>query len=219
MEKRGSSKGWLQKLMDVLPGVKSNKGPSPYIWILLLLGFAIMIASKLFTPSSGDQANLPAMSVTKPDESKTVFKSSGTSSAKKFRDYEDTYATQLKDILEQISGVQKVRVMVTLDTTEIKEIQKNERRQNQTTKETDKNGGERTINDYKTDEEVVTIKSGDEEKPIVITTEKPKVRGVIVAAEGAENLRVKEMIIDAVTKVFDIGSDKVSVIPKKFEGE
>ncbi|UZJ80697.1 stage III sporulation protein AG [Fictibacillus sp. KU28468] len=215
----GRSKGSLQKILDLLPGGNGKKGPPPYIWLLLLLGFAIMIASKIFTPPSSENGSLPTASIKAPEEAKTVFKSSGTSTSKKFRAYEDNYETQLKDILEQISGVKKVRVMVTLDTTEIKEIEKNERRQNQTTKETDKNGGERTINDIKTDEEVVTIKSGDEERPIIITTEKPKVRGVIVAAEGAENLRIKEMIIDAVTKVFDIGSDRVSVIPKKFEGE
>lgn len=208
-----------QKWLEKLPGGTGKKGPPPYIWILLLLGFAIMLVSKILAPSPDTAGSLPAVSMKGSSEAKPVFKNVGSSSSKKFREYENNYETQLRDILEQITGVQKVRVMITLDTTEIKEIEKNERRQDQTTKETDKNGGERTINDRKTDEEVVIIKDGDKEKPIIITTERPKVRGVIVAAEGAENIRIKEIIIDAVTKVFDIGSDKVSVIPKKFEGE
>ncbi|EIT87331.1 SpoIIIAG [Fictibacillus macauensis ZFHKF-1] len=209
----------LGALNDRLGKKTGKKGPPPYIWFLLLVGFGLMIAGRLFSPSSTQPQSTPASTFSTSKETAPVIKNFSASSSKSFTEYETEYGSQLKSILEQVAGVQKVQVMVTLDTTEIKQIEKNENRQNQTTKETDKNGGERTINELKTSREIVRIKTSDQESPIVITTEKPKVRGVIVAAEGADNLKVKEMIVDAVTKVFNIGSDHVSVIPKKYEGE
>ena len=87
--------------------------------------------------------------------------------------------------------------------------------QNQTTTETDQNGGERQIEDLSKDEKLVIIRDGDKEIPLITETKKPEIRGVLVVADGAKNISVKSMIIEAVSRALDVPTHKVSVQPKK----
>ena len=62
---------------------------------------------------------------------------------------------------------------------------------------------------------MITMESTEEnvlsEKETVKSVISPRVRGVIVICDGGGNVVVKQKIVDAVTKVFDISSTKVSV--------
>lgn len=62
---------------------------------------------------------------------------------------------------------------------------------------------------------LVIVRSGDQEKPVVVKTEKPKIRGILVVAKGADNIEVKKWIIEAVTRSLDVPSHRVAVLPKK----
>ncbi|MGA9287777.1 MAG: stage III sporulation protein AG, partial [Anaerobacillus sp.] len=70
-----------------------------------------------------------------------------------------------------------------------------------------------------TDEQVVVVQSDKGQEPIIVSTKKPIVRGVVVVAVGAENMEVKKMIVDAVTRLLDVKSHRVMVLPKKLKGE
>jgi stage III sporulation protein AG len=203
-------KKWLQ------PNDKAGN-KQKYLLLLLLMGITLMLISKMID-SPADQASMSTLKSSEP-KSETVFKEAKEVTSKNIRSYEERYANQLKELLEQIQGVESVTVMVELETTETKKYVTDDSNQRQTTSEVDPNGGKRTIEDQKLDEKVVIIQNGGKEEPIIITTEKPKIRGVAVAAQGAENLKTKAMIIDVITKVFDIGPSSVSVWPKKYEGE
>lgn len=87
--------------------------------------------------------------------------------------------------------------------------------QKQSTDETDREGGKRKVEDISTDEKLVIVRSGDQEKPVVVKTEKPKIRGILVVAKGADNIEVKKWIIEAVTRSLDVPSHRVAVLPKK----
>ncbi len=67
-------------------------------------------------------------------------------------------------------------------------------KRSQTTGETDKTGGKREVEDESLDEKTVIIREGDKETPVVLRTEKPKVRGVLVVAKGVDNIQVKAMV-------------------------
>ncbi|MCG2963631.1 hypothetical protein KZ308_28245, partial [Escherichia coli] len=82
----------------------------------------------------------------------------------------------------------KVEVIVNLDATEAKVYEKNTVTQKQSTDETDREGGKRKVEDISTDEKLVIVRSGDQEKPVVVKTEKPKIRGILVVAKGADNI-------------------------------
>ena len=62
---------------------------------------------------------------------------------------------------------------------------------------------------------MIIIRNGDEETPLVVATKKPDIRGVLVVAKGADNLQIKKWIVEAVTRVLNVPSYRVAVLPKK----
>ena len=56
------------------------------------------------------------------------------------------------------------------------------------------------------------VLSGGE--PVILSKSYPKVKGVVVIAEGAGNTNVKANILDAVTTAFNIASHKVCILEK-----
>ncbi|ANC77817.1 stage III sporulation protein AG [Fictibacillus nanhaiensis] len=189
-----------------------------YLLVLLLLGISLMFISKMID-SPAQKSSLNGLVPETKVKSEAVFKQAKEVTDKNIKTYEDRYSNELKDLLEQMQGVGKVSVWVELSTTEKKEFVTDDSTQSQTTSENDKNGGKRTIEDQKIDEKVVIISNDGREEPIIVTTEKPKIKGVAVLAQGAENIQTKSMIIELVKKVFDIGSDQIFVGPKNPEGE
>lgn len=130
-------------------------------------------------------------------------------------DYEHEYETELKSALDDMLGVNDVKVIVNVDATDEKIFEKNINTQNQTTDETDSNGGKRTVQDTSTNNQVVIVGNGDNQGPIVVQTKKPAIRGVLVVAKGADNIEVKMSIVEAVTRVLGVPSYRVAVMPEK----
>ena len=56
-----------------------------------------------------------------------------------------------------------------------------------------------------------TVQSGGREEPIVLTEVLPKIRGVIVIAEGAASISVRQNILAAVSTVLGIEEKAVEV--------
>jgi len=133
--------------------------------------------------------------------------------------YERAYEEQLKEALDAIVGVEDVSVVVNVDASEKKVLEKNTTSKVQTTDETDREGGKRKVEDQSKEEQLVIIRNGEKEVPIVIETKKPVIRGVLVVAKGADNIQVKKWIIEAVTKSLDVPAHRVAVMPKKTKGE
>lgn len=131
------------------------------------------------------------------------------------RQYEEMYEVQLREILEQIAGVEDVSVMVNLESSEEIIIQQNIRTTNQNTHEKDSQQGTRVVIDSSSDTQAVIIQQEDQQQPVIIKTIKPKVRGVLVVAKGVEHAKVQRWIMESVQKVLDVPLHKISVVPKK----
>lgn len=187
--------------------------PFSYVVVLLLAGVALMAVSH-FAGSADDAEAKP--SANQPESpSEPAFLSSKETKDKVIAAYEERYEKELKAALEAIEGVEDVTVVVNLDSTELKLFEKKRSTQQQTTEESDKEGGKRTIENQSTNEEVIIIRNGDEETPLVVATKKPDIRGVLVVAKGADNLQIKKWIVEAVTRVLNVPSYRVAVLPKK----
>jgi stage III sporulation protein AG len=201
---------------------EGKKGKYQYLIIVLAIGSAIMLGSNLFKKADSDQtqSDLPVFqNSSQQDEDVPVFGSKKSGGNKTISDYENSYETQLKDALETILGVGDVKVVVNIDATERKVLEKNKVIHSQTTEEVDREGGQRKVEDLSEDQQVVIIRSGDKEVPIVVETKKPDIRGVLVVAKGADNIQVKKWIIEAVTRALDVPSHRVAVMPKKSKGD
>ncbi len=123
-------------------------------------------------------------------------------------EYIERTEKQLCSILEEIDGAGKVEVMITLESCYENVYAKGHSSQN----DEDDAGAQSQLT-----EEYVIVKSGSgTEECLVVKVYEPMVKGVAVVAEGADNTQVKKAITETVCALFDISSNKVSVI-KKYE--
>jgi stage III sporulation protein AG len=191
---------------------EQKRAPFSYVFLLLLAGIALMVMSH-FSKEEATPTNKGK--VEEPQQAEPVFGQKQDTKSKIIAAYEQRYEEQLKTALEAIEGVEDVTVVVNIDTTETKILEKNRVTQQQTTEETDREGGKRKIENHSTNEQVVIVRDGENETPIVLTTKKPEIRGVLVVAKGADNLQIKKWIVEAVTRVLNVPSYRVAVLPKK----
>lgn len=220
-EKNKGFRSWYKKMFkkqgEATSDEKTNdKNYQKYFLVILAIGIAFMLISNLFQTGSSGNKEAPVLgSVNSEEKDAAVFGQKKVEGSGEMADYEATYENQLKETLEHIVGVEDVTVMINLDATETKILEKNTVVQSQQTDEVDREGGKRKVEDMSRDEQVVIVRNGEQETPIVLKTKKPEIRGVLVVAKGAENLKVKQMVIEAVTRVLDVPNHRVSVLPKK----
>ncbi|MGM0844296.1 MAG: stage III sporulation protein AG [Bacillota bacterium] len=193
------------------PGKKTGK--YHYFVIVLLFGVAIMLISDLWS-SDNREASMVMETGAQPEEEDIPTFGKKDSKDSVMEEYEDRYENQLREALEDIAGVSDPTIVINVESTERKVYQKDTTSQTQVTKETDREGGNRSIEDKSSDEKLVIIRDGEKEVPVILETKKPKISGVLVVAKGADNIQVKKWIIESVTRVLDVPSHRVAVMPK-----
>ncbi len=193
-------------------GEQGAQRVNTFRWLILIgcLGAALMILSSFFSverevPGDSSSADLKGDSVPA-----AAFGNKDMT----MQDYEEMYESQLRDVLGKIVGVENVSVMVNLESSEETVVEKDRRETEQVTEESDKKGGTRKINEHTVEDKVVLYRTDEGEKPIVVKRIKPRVRGVLIVAEGAEDLKRKALIIEAVQRVLDVPVHRISVMPR-----
>lgn len=117
---------------------------------------------------------------------------------------------QLKYTLSQIQGAGRVEVMITYESSS--EIVPAISVDKQTSTTTDSgDSGTSTTNTENTQSEVVTIGGSGENSALVLKEKSPEIRGVIVVAEGADNIAVKLNLLSAVETLLNVSPDQVDV--------
>ncbi|UQZ82068.1 hypothetical protein SK3146_01225 [Paenibacillus konkukensis] len=209
----GSFMKWMEKWLG--GGPNGTKRVKTFRWLLLmgLAGAAFMILNTYITVKDVDPINEGRASPQ--PQSQPAFASGSSKERTAFREYEDAYESQLKEILSKIVGVGDVEVLVTIDSTEEVAVERNTKESQQVTDEKDQHGATRHVTDVTRSGEVVLYEVSNGKQPLVLKYIKPKIRGVLVVARGAENLTVKKMITEAVERGLDVPANKISILPRK----
>jgi stage III sporulation protein AG len=211
---------WLQKLLKKTGSGKKRKLPLHYVMLLGCVGIALMIAGNLLNNQPADeQQPLPVFNEAESEEEPAFGQKTSSADPNSMVDYENRYENQLREVLNEIVGLKDVSVMINLAETESSIYEKNTSTKQQKTDETDREGGKRQVDDVSKDEQLVIIRSGDQEEAVLVRKEKPDIRGVLVVAKGVENAQVKGWVVEAVSRVLDVPSHRVSVMPKKTKEE
>lgn len=220
MNDKEKADDWFKKWLPKQPDKKKRSFSPKYILLLGCLGVVLMLLSQFLQPDN-DEA-MPATNEADSNED------GGEDTAPVFgrkveensmADYEMRYENQLREALQEIVGVNNVSIVVNLAESEKQVYEKNVKRGRQETNETDREGGSRKVEDTQEEENVVITRNGDQEEPLVSSKEKPAVAGVLVVAEGVENVQVKAWVVEAVSRVLDVAPHRVSVMPKKMKEE
>lgn len=208
---------WWKKLESLIGrGLEGKKKVNAYrlLIILGLIGVAIMLFNSFVNVKQIDTGRAGREPPAGQEMLTSALPDQGGGEGS-FDAIELSLENKTKEILEKIVGVGAVDVLVTIDSTEELIIGRNTKDTQQLTEENDKDGGKRHITQYTRDGQIVTNEEGGSEKPIITKKIKPKVRGVLIVARGAENKTVKNLIVDAVEKGLNVPAYRISVVPRK----
>ena len=115
-----------------------------------------------------------------------------------YDEYTSSLESETTKLLEAIDGAGECVVMITLENTKESVFAKN-------TEESSSNGS------YSNSDEYVLYKGQEGETPVLVKEYFPKVKGVAVVCGGADDIAVKESIINCISSVFDLPTSKISV--------
>ena len=128
----------------------------------------------------------------------------------------DAYAKRkekaTEEILSQVSGIGKVKVMLTLATSEEKVPLQDDDTTEEYTKETYRGVGNWDISRYDTKKERILVQREGEDSPYVVQVNSPRVEGVGVVAQGADSATIQTEIIEAIQALFPIKAHKIKVM-------
>lgn len=124
----------------------------------------------------------------------------------------DENEEKLANILSNISGVGKVKVLLTYSETSTYVPIYNENLKQSNTTETDSAGGSRTVSETDSQKEVIYKEdSNGNQEPVTQSIISPKIEGAIITAQGADNAEVKTSIIQAVEAATGLATHKIQV--------
>lgn len=198
--------GNLKKYID---SVFKNSKLSNLVSIVLVLVLIVVVISFFGNESKSksleDNVSVSA-SIEGKENSKSKIKENET-----LAEYEMRQKSELKEIIEQMEGVGKVDVKINFESGEVKVPATDDTTQNSTTEEKDTAGGTRTTKSKSDGSKVVMSSGSNGNTPLIVKVDKPKISGIIVVAEGAENSKVKLEIERACATLYDIPANKVHV--------
>lgn len=184
----------LEKIKKFWEG-KPGKGKETMLVLILVGGLLAVLA----IPVKKDEADAVQENNTLQAESTVYVR----------EEYEAKLETRLEEILGQMEGVGKVRVMITLAASS-KEVVEKDVSSGQSYSQGDNN----YITDSDTDKEETTVYVDTENgsAPYVVQEIYPEIQGVLVVAEGGDNSYVNIAIVEAIQALFDVDAHKIKIV-------
>lgn len=125
--------------------------------------------------------------------------------------------SKLENILSNIKGVGKTKVLLTYSQTSQIIPMYDEDSKESKTEETDSGGGTRIVNESSSKKDIIYEENNGTKTPITQSIINPKIEGAIVTAQGANDANVKTSIIQAVEAVTGLATYKIQVFEMKGE--
>ena len=180
-------------------GVKkffSGDGKIRLIVILGLLGMALILLSQFFDGGSGKTKEV--------DTATAQFTS---------EEYIAELEGKLTALITGIDGVGEARVMVTLESGVEYIYAQEEKRNTDTTRE----GGTTEVSckvyeKENVEQKYILVDQNGKKQPLLQTELQPKIQGVVIVCEGADNVRVEQSLTNVVTTALNIPSTRVCVV-------
>lgn len=182
---------------------KSNK--FNYMIILIIIAGVMILAVSYFNNSSPTFLNYSNDTTLKENKKEENFNVSLT--------YQDKVKNELKNILTKIKGVGDVEVIIHFEGGEELIPALDSEKSTTVTEERDSNGGNRVNNNNKDGTKVVMSNQGSSTQPLILKKYNPKIIGILIVAEGADDPKISYDLTKIVSSLYDISDSKVSVIP------
>ncbi len=117
-------------------------------------------------------------------------------------EYEQQVEQRLSDILSSIDGIGQCEVMVTLDSSKESVYSSESESKNESDEKSSSSSEKSTY----------VIVDDDGQKPVLEKEVEPRVRGVIVVCEGADDVYVRQAVVDSIRAGLGITSANISIV-------
>ena len=122
---------------------------------------------------------------------------------------------RLKAILEQVEGIGKVEVMMSLSSSRERVVLSEHPYSQRQIEENDSAGGTRKTTEVERGDTTVYGDGGSSQAPFVVKELEPELSGVLVLAQGAGSDTVKAEIVEAVEALFGLPAHRIKVIKRR----
>lgn len=190
------------KAIIVSGKTKDNKKKIENVVVLILILIITIIA--INTIWNGDNNE------TKQEQITTTTKQLAEESTLQNNNEEDIQ-TKLENILTNINGVGKVKVLISYSESSEVVAMYNENSKNSQIEEKDSGGGTRITTQEDIQKDIIYKEENGEKVPITQKIVSPKIEGAIIAAQGAGSASIKNDIILAVEAVTGLSTHKIQV--------
>ncbi len=129
--------------------------------------------------------------------------------------YQEYLEKRIARALEQVEGVGRAEVVITLKSTAEKVVEKDQVSDSQTSSEADSVGGTRTIDERSSQREgVYEQRSDGTQTPYVRKELTPEIGGVLIVCDGGDNAVVIRDITEAVQALFGVEAHKIKIMKR-----
>jgi stage III sporulation protein AG len=186
---------------------KNGKKRVQNLLLMLLAGILLLVVSAYFASADrggGDEISVEPIAFEEAIHARSYALAAPETLA--------TYlARQMEEILSLVAGAGNVRVMLTMGSSSSVYAQ-NIQTSLSTTTEQDGEGGIRNIDVQTGSHTYVMLRQSDgSERPLRLSELRPDIQGVIVVAQGAGDVAVRDALIRAAHTVLGIGAHQVQV--------
>ncbi|QUH31049.1 stage III sporulation protein AG [Vallitalea guaymasensis] len=180
---------------------EKDKKRISFLFIMFLTGLLLLLFSKnLIKPSNNTKVD---NSIIAPN----TYKASDPQT------YEEKLEKRLEKEFANIDGVGKVEVIIMLKTSGEIIINKDTPNSQTQSDEVDSEGGTRQNIQTDSREATVLINNSDgSTKPIILKELEPEISGVVIIAEGGDDILVKKNLINAAKVLLDVPMHKIEVM-------
>lgn len=198
-----------EEKLNILKKFDLKKLSLDKIVIFFLIGVFLLIVSLPTDGTSNKKEDNISL-----DKAVTVSDISESNSSYN-EEYVTYMETKLTEALQNVEGVGKVNVIITLRASKESVINKDSPYEQNNTIEKSADGGSVENNQVKNDTQTVLIEQDGETMPYVIKELEPEIKGVIVVCQGGNDPQVINNITEAIEALFNISSYKVKVLKMK----
>ncbi|MCT4543700.1 MAG: stage III sporulation protein AG [Vallitalea sp.] len=180
---------------------EKDKKKLSLLFILFIAGLLLLLASKPLTKQNNK------IKVDNTIIAPNTYKTSDPQT------YEEKLEKRLEKEFAKIDGVGKVEVIIMLKTSGEIVINKDAPNSESEIDEVDSDGGTRKSSQKESKEATVLINNSDgSTKPIILKELEPQISGVVIIAEGGDNILVKNNLINAAKVLLDVPMHKIEVM-------
>lgn len=178
--------------------------------VMLLIGILLLVITWPTEKSSNEKESQSKLS----DMSYDILDTTTEVKVYKeeWQEYLSIMEATLEEVLSVMEGAGKVKVMITLKDSGEKLVEKDVITQIKGDTAVDGSGSQNISDRYEEEQSVFASSEEGEEFPYVRKVISPQVEGVVVCAQGGDNLQVKKNITEAIQALFGIDAHKIKVI-------